>query len=133
MLQTALAYPRSIDDGVASRPSLDVTPGALTWGPLHVDLVRGVAHVAGGALELQTLQLRILAFLMLRDGAVVTREELRVNLFRAAQAPNSTGITRQVSVLRARLGRFAFLVATERGGYALRYSNAACAARRRVA
>jgi DNA-binding response OmpR family regulator len=123
MLQAALAHPPSPDHGASFRPHLEVAPGALAWGPLHVDLVRGVARVDDRELELQTLQLRILAFLMLRAGAIVTREELRVNLFRATQAPRSTGITRQVSVLRAQLGRFACLIATERGGYALRYPN----------
>ncbi len=123
MSQIGVAYPVSRERGAAFRASLDVTPGALTWGALHVDLVRGVARVDDHELELQTLQLRILAFLMLRQGAIVTREELRVNVFRAAQAPRSTGIARQVSVLRARLGCFAFLITTERGGYALRYPN----------
>lgn len=123
MSQPALAHSTSSELDPPSRPKLEAAPGALAWGPLHVDLVRGVARVEGGELELQTLQLRILAFLMLRAGAIVTREELRVNLFRASQAPRSTGIARQVSVLRARLGRFACLIATERGGYTLRYPH----------
>jgi DNA-binding response OmpR family regulator len=100
---------------------LRTAPGELAWGPLRVDLIRGLAQAGELELRLQSLQLRILALLMLHAGEVVRSEQLRRDIFRAAQAPRSTGIARQISVLRARLGPFARFIATERGGYALRY------------
>jgi DNA-binding response OmpR family regulator len=105
-------------------PTLVSSPGELTWGPLRVDLVRGVARAGDAEMELQPLQLRLLAFLMLNAEATVTREDLRVNLFKAAQDRRSTGIARQISVLRDRLGEYSSLIATERGGYALRPARA---------
>jgi DNA-binding response OmpR family regulator len=95
-------------------------PGQLSWGPLSIDLVRGVVWGNRRELALQPLQIRILAFLMLNAGRVVTCEELRSDVFRAAQAPRSSGIARQICVLRSRLGPFGSLVTTEPGGYALR-------------
>lgn len=103
------------------RTSAAFTHGELAWGPLRVDLVRGFANLGEVEVAMQPLQLRILAFLLMRAECIVTCEDLRRNVFRVAQAPGSTSIARQICVLRSQLGPFAGLLTTEPGGYAIGY------------
>jgi two-component system, OmpR family, response regulator PrrA len=94
-------------------------PCSLCWGPLRIDFVGGYVEIDGRELPLQPLQLRILAHLVRRAGNVVTREEFRRLIFRAAHAAGSTNVARQISILRKQLGSHRGLVATVDGGYRL--------------
>ena len=98
---------------------------AVSFGPLHVDLVGGSVAAAGRDLGLQPLQLRLLALLLQNTGEVVTCEDLRQRVFKTAQQSGSTNIARHVSVLRSQLGEFRHMVVTERGGYSLKVLESA--------
>lgn len=94
-------------------------PCSIRWGPLRVDFVGACLEIDGREVPLQPLQLRILGHFMRRAGSVVTREELRLLIFRTAQAAGSTSVPRQISILRKQLGRWRKLVVTVDGGYRL--------------
>jgi DNA-binding response OmpR family regulator len=104
---------------VARRTRSARGPIDLSWGPLRVDLLRGRASAGGSELNLQPLQLRMLAFLVQNAERLISHEQLRAQVFRVAQAKHSTGIARQVCLLRASLGPLRGLIRTVRGGYIL--------------
>ena len=89
------------------------------WGPLRLDFAAGLAEVDGREIVLQPLELRILGYLVRRGGRIVSCEELQRCVFRAAQAPHSTSIARQVSMLRKKMGVRRALIVTVPGGYQL--------------
>jgi DNA-binding response OmpR family regulator len=81
--------------------------------------VGGFVEVDGAEVPLQPIPLRILGYFIQNAGEVVTRDELRRLLFRVAQAGRSTGIPRQICVLRRQLGPFGSAIQSARGGYRL--------------
>jgi DNA-binding response OmpR family regulator len=91
--------------------------GNLICGPIVVDFLRQSARVAGEEIMLQPLQLRLLGYLIRNAGRAVSNEELRSEVFRAVQRPGSTGVARQICVLRERLGTAGTLIETSAGGY----------------
>jgi len=88
-------------------------------GSIRVDLVRALASLDGEELLLQPLQLRMLAFFLKNVGQVISRQVLRDTLFRVAQAPDSTGVARQVCLLRRNLGELGHCLSTVPGGYCM--------------
>lgn len=94
-----------------------LSAGRVVWGPLEVDLIRGRALYRGKRLELQPLQLRILAYLLVNPGRTVTKSELHEEVLQVPLSNTRTSIVRHVSIIRACLGDAKTLITTRNGGY----------------
>ncbi len=96
--------------------------GALTWGPLRLDLRARRAEVEGQDLEVTAAELRILELLVRADTRTVSREDLMLQALGRRLLPTDRSLDTHVSNLRRKLGRLTDRIALQsvRGsGYAL--------------
>jgi DNA-binding response OmpR family regulator len=96
--------------------------GALTWGPLRLDLRARRAEVDGRDLELTAAELRILELLVRADTRTVSREDLMLQALGRRLLPTDRSLDTHVSNLRRKLGKLTDRVSVQsvRGsGYAL--------------
>jgi DNA-binding response OmpR family regulator len=94
----------------------------LRLADLEIDLARRTAARAGEPLELTPREYRLLEFLALRQGEVVSRAEIEAHLYDEAIDPLSNVVDSAVCTLRKKLGGTdaAPLIHTRRGaGYLL--------------
>lgn len=101
----------------ASRRLNEKRPGVVEWGPVSVDLIGAYATFDGRSLDLQPLQLRILAYLVANAGTVVPATAIRERVLRTQSHRRSTSIARQISTLRHHFGKE--LISTIHDGYAI--------------
>jgi DNA-binding response OmpR family regulator len=96
--------------------------GALTWGPLRLDLRARRAEVNDQDLELTAAELRILELLVRADTKTVTRDELMTQALGRRLLPTDRSLDTHVSNLRRKLMKATDRVTVQsvRGtGYAL--------------
>ncbi len=96
--------------------------GAVTWGPLRVDLRARRVEIDGQDLELTAAELRILELLGRADTRTVSREDLMLQALGRRLLPTDRSLDTHVSNLRRKLGKLTDRVAVQsvRGsGYAL--------------
>jgi DNA-binding response OmpR family regulator len=96
--------------------------GAVSWGPLKLDLRARRADVEGSDLELTAAELRILELLVRADTRTVSREELMQQALGRRLLPTDRSLDTHVSNLRRKLGKLTdrITVLSVRGsGYAL--------------
>ncbi|MGH8268799.1 MAG: response regulator transcription factor [Steroidobacteraceae bacterium] len=96
--------------------------GAVTWGPLRVDLRARRVEIDGQDLELTAAELRILELLVRADTRTVSREDLMLQALGRRLLPTDRSLDTHVSNLRRKLGKLTDRVAVQsvRGsGYAL--------------
>ena len=96
--------------------------GAVTWGPLRLDLRARRAQIEGQDLELTAAELRILELLVRADTRTVSREDLMLQALGRRLLPTDRSLDTHVSNLRRKLGKQTDQVAVQsvRGsGYAL--------------
>jgi DNA-binding response OmpR family regulator len=96
--------------------------GAVTWGPLRLDLRARRAELEGRDLELTAAELRILELLMRADTRTVSREDLMQQALGRRLLPTDRSLDTHVSNLRRKLGKLTngISVLSVRGsGYAL--------------
>jgi DNA-binding response OmpR family regulator len=101
--------------------------GALTWGPLRLDLRARRADVNEQDLELTAAELRILELLVRADTKTVTRDELMTQALGRRLLPTDRSLDTHVSNLRRKLMKVTdrITVQSVRGtGYALALSAA---------
>lgn len=98
------------------------TNSELVCGRLTLNLARSQAMADEKAVELTKNEARILALLMRRSPAIVSREELMRELWDTGEFVDDNTLTVNINRLRATLGRIGAreLIATHRGqGYSL--------------
>ncbi|MGA8096486.1 MAG: response regulator transcription factor [Steroidobacteraceae bacterium] len=96
--------------------------GAVSWGPLRLDLRARRAGVEGEDLELTAAELRILELLVRADTRTVSREDLMLQALGRRLLPTDRSLDTHVSNLRRKLARLTDRVSVQsvRGsGYAL--------------
>jgi len=96
--------------------------GAVSWGPLKLDLRARRAEVEGEDLELTAAELRILELLVRADTRTVSREDLMLQALGRRLLPTDRSLDTHVSNLRRKLARQTDRVSVQsvRGsGYAL--------------
>jgi len=96
--------------------------GAVTWGPLRLDLRARRAQIEGEDLELTAAELRILELLVRADTRTVSREDLMLQALGRRLLPTDRSLDTHVSNLRRKLGKLTDRVSVQsvRGsGYAL--------------
>jgi DNA-binding response OmpR family regulator len=79
--------------------------GAVSWGPLKLDLRARRAEVEGTDLELTAAELRILELLVRADTRTVSREELMQQALGRRLLPTDRSLDTHVSNLRRKLGK----------------------------
>ncbi|MGB6486852.1 MAG: response regulator transcription factor [Steroidobacteraceae bacterium] len=112
---------RAVLRRMAAEPQQPVA-GAVTWGPLRLDLRARRADVEGADLELTAAELRILELLMRADTRTVSREDLMLQALGRRLLPTDRSLDTHVSNLRRKLVRLTGRVSVQsvRGsGYAL--------------
>ena len=112
---------RAVLRRMAAEPSQPVA-GAVSWGPLRLDLRARRAEVAGEDLELTAAELRILELLMRADTRTVSREDLMQQALGRRLLPTDRSLDTHVSNLRRKLVKLTDGVSVQsvRGsGYAL--------------
>ncbi len=109
-------------DALARRSYQKAAP-KLTAGDLEVDTAAKVAQRAGQPLDLTAREYAILEYLMLRQGAVVTRTEIEEHIYDELVSPMSNVVDSAICMLRRKLAvatDSAPLIHTRRGqGYIL--------------
>jgi DNA-binding response OmpR family regulator len=96
--------------------------GAVSWGPIKLDLRARRAEADGNDLELTAAELRILELLVRADTRTVSREELMQQALGRRLLPTDRSLDTHVSNLRRKLGKLTHRVTvlSVRGsGYAL--------------
>ena len=96
--------------------------GAVTWGPLRLDLRSRRAEVEGRDLELTAAELRILELLVRADTRTVSREDLMLQALGRRLMPTDRSLDTHVSNLRRKLGKLTdgiSLQSVRGSGYAL--------------
>ncbi|MGA9368260.1 MAG: winged helix-turn-helix domain-containing protein, partial [Steroidobacteraceae bacterium] len=96
--------------------------GAVSWGPLRLDLRARRAGVEGEDLELTAAELRILELLVRADTRTVSRVDLMLQALGRRLLPTDRSLDTHVSNLRRKLARLTDRVSVQsvRGsGYAL--------------
>jgi two-component system response regulator CpxR len=96
--------------------------GAVTWGPLRLDLRARRAEVDGTDLELTAAELRILELLVRADTRTVSREDLMTQALGRRLMPTDRSLDTHVSNLRRKLGKLTdrvSLLSVRGSGYAL--------------
>ncbi len=92
-------------------------------GDLEIERASRRVTVAGTAVDVTARDLRVLEYLALRSGAVVSREELEDHVYRTADLPSSNAIDSAICAVRRKLeiaGGRAHRIRTVRGlGYVL--------------
>ena len=112
---------RAVLRRMAAEPQQPVG-GAVTWGPLRLDLRARRAEVEGEDLELTAAELRILELLVRADTRTVSREDLMLQALGRKLLPTDRSLDTHVSNLRRKLAKLTDRVAVQsvRGsGYAL--------------
>jgi two-component system OmpR family response regulator len=94
---------------------------ALHAGDLELDRIRWTVRRGGTPVELSPTEFRLLAYLMDNQGLVLTRDQIRQNVWGAEQAHQPQVVDTYVSYLRRKLDPLgAPLIHTQRGaGYVL--------------
>ncbi len=94
---------------------------SAAWGPFRVDTVRQRVWVNGAEVfELQTVHIRILAYLVQNAGRVCSHAELHEAIFKTIWQPDSRNSARAISALRACCGEAGKQIVTVRSdGYGL--------------
>lgn len=99
------------------------TEDVVRVGDLEVDRASRRVRVDGSALDVTARDLRVLEYLALRSGAVVTREELEDHVYRTADLPESNAIDSAICAVRRKLelagGRTARIRTVRGVGYVL--------------
>ncbi|MDE2384728.1 MAG: response regulator transcription factor [Alphaproteobacteria bacterium] len=89
---------------------------SLTMGPLHIDLRSSVVTVGGTLISLTPLEYRLIHFLAMQKGRVVTQVELAEALYAHDHERDANAIEAVISRLRRKLG--SDIIKTKRGfGY----------------
>jgi two-component system response regulator CpxR len=112
---------RAVLRRMAAEPQQPVA-GAVSWGPLRLDLRARRAEVDGTDLELTAAELRILELLVRADTRTVSREDLMLQALGRRLLPTDRSLDTHVSNLRRKLGKLTDRVSVQsvRGsGYAL--------------
>ena len=91
----------------------------LRFGPLTLELIEQRAFLEAREFELQPMQFRILAYMIVNAGRDVSSRELGDRLFRTAQQSGSSNVRSQILKLRRRLGSYAPLLVTGAKGWRL--------------
>jgi two-component system OmpR family response regulator len=101
-------------------------PRLLRCGDLVLDESRWTVHRSGTPVELSPTEFRLLAFLMRRQGSVLSRQQLLRQVWGWDQTARSQIVETYVSYLRRKLDRLGpRLIHTRRGaGYMLRCPDA---------
>ncbi|MGH3401333.1 MAG: winged helix-turn-helix domain-containing protein [Streptosporangiaceae bacterium] len=96
-------------------------PATLRAGDLVVDQARWTVHQAGRPVELSPTEFRLLVYLMRNQGRVLTREQIRADVWDRGAGPQLQIVATYVSYLRRKLdSRGPPLIHTQRGaGYRL--------------
>lgn len=108
---------------LARRPPLAEARTKLCVGDLHMDLITREVSRAQTAIELQPREFRLLEYLMMQAGKVVTRSMLLEHVWEFNFDPQTSLVETHISRLRAKIDRGygAQLLHTVRGtGYCLR-------------
>ncbi len=101
-------------------------PGVLAVGGVTLDLARSIARSDTGSVELTKNEMRILALLMRRAGAIVSREAIMRELWDSEAFIDDNTLTVNVNRLRAALAKIGItdLLVTHRGrGYSIQASS----------
>lgn len=104
-------------------PLTESTPTELSWGPLHVDLIKRLVTREGRPVLLQPREYRLLEELIRGEGRIVTRTMLLENVWDFHFDPQTNIVETHLSRLRAKLneGGRPDLIETVRGaGYRMR-------------
>ena len=112
---------RAVLRRMAAEPPQPVA-GAVSWGPLRLDLRARRADVEGEDLELTAAELRILELLVRADTRTVSREDLMLQALGRRLLPTDRSLDTHLSNLRRKLARLTDRVSVQsvRGsGYAL--------------
>jgi len=112
---------RAVLRRMAAEPQQPVA-GAVTWGPVRLDLRARRAEIEGQDLELTAAELRILELLVRADTRTVSREDLMLQALGRRLLPTDRSLDTHVSNLRRKLGKLTDRVSVQsvRGsGYAL--------------
>jgi DNA-binding response OmpR family regulator len=91
---------------------------SLVIGDLAIDTSARQVTLAGQPLELTTREYRLLEFLALRRGEVVSRTEIEEHIYDERASPLSNTVDSAISILRKKLGKAVHLQ-TQRMGYVL--------------
>lgn len=89
-------------DGLLRRPSIGPET-ALRVGPLHLDLVRRVAHRSAREIDLLPREFRLLEYMMRRAGQTVTRSMLFEEVWNYRFTPRSNLVDVHMGRLRRKL------------------------------
>jgi len=96
--------------------------GAVSWGPLKLDLRARRAEIDGADLELTAAELRILELLVRADTRTVSREDLMQQALGRRLLPTDRSLDTHVSNLRRKLGKLTdriTLLSVRGSGYAV--------------
>ena len=103
-----------------NRLNNEATRLIIRVGPLVLDKNTQSAALAGEELDLTPAEFKLLAYMAERPGKVQDRYDLQSVLLGYADTTQSRTIDTHIKRLRRKLGRYAALIATERGvGYML--------------
>jgi len=109
---------------LARRPTLQAREGAaLQVGDLTLDRLKRIASVRGREIELLPLQFKLLEFLMLNEGRVVTRTMLLEGVWGFRFDPRTNIVETHISHLRGRIdqpGQPSMIVTVRGAGYSIR-------------
>jgi two-component system OmpR family response regulator len=109
---------------LARRPTLQAREGAaLQVGDLTLDRLKRIASVGGREIELLPLQFKLLEFLMLNEGRVVTRTMLLEGVWGFRFDPRTNIVETHISHLRGRIdqpGKPSMIVTVRGAGYSIR-------------
>lgn len=111
---------------LARRPPMAEARTRLSVGDLHMDLISREVTRAQNPIELQPREFRLLEYLMMQAGKVVTRSMLLEHVWEFNFDPQTSLVETHISRLRAKIDRgySVALLHTVRGtGYCLRASD----------
>ena len=112
---------------VLQRRQVGLPRPVVQQGPLSYDTVAATFALDGAPLALTAQEQRILAHLITRPGALVTREDLVRHVYARDLDPDSNSLDVLIGRIRRKLAPHA-LIHTERGrGYRLQHEHAGAA------
>jgi two-component system, OmpR family, response regulator len=98
------------------RRASGIAQSTVATGPLHIDLRSRAVSVNGGPVALTPLEFRLVQFLAMQNGRVVTQTELADSLYDHDHERDANAIEAVISRLRRKLGND--IIRTKRGfGY----------------
>ncbi len=109
-------------EAVFKRLSPAAEENTVTYGPVKLDIGRGLMLIDGDCVELTRNEIKILGFLIRHQGKIVTREELIGYLWDSEEFVDDNTLTVNVNRVRAKLRQYGQegLIQTKRGmGYRL--------------